>query len=363
MKNQYRIAIVGMDHIHAMQLFRQFNEYVGDRLEWVGYADATDCSEELKEFKHKLNFSEPGMETLRYYADYMELLDDDLNIAVVCTDIASHGRICEETLKRGIHTVVEKPMSTTLEDGMRMYRAAKTYDAVLAINWPVAWFERYNKAKELADSGIVGDILRFQYRSPSTRGPYKLGEYKNKELSELWWYQRERGGGSIMDYAGYGFVLSTWFMNGQIPLSVSGIKKNFFLPFSDVEDYSTFTMDYGEAVSIIEGSWSTMNNGEIPTGPVVYGTDGVIVADRFNPEVKVYKDLKPYVPSPSPTEVFKTEIRERQNISMNLINHLEKGTPLHELVTVDFNIKAMAALDAGIRACESGKSELVKKTW
>lgn len=38
MKNQYRIAIVGMDHIHAMQLFRQFNEYVGDRLEYHEHA-------------------------------------------------------------------------------------------------------------------------------------------------------------------------------------------------------------------------------------------------------------------------------------------------------------------------------------
>lgn len=363
MKNKYRIAIVGMDHIHASQLFHQFNQYAGDRIEWAGYADTTDCSEELKQLKRRLNFYEPGMASLKYYENYLDLLDDDIDIALVCTDVASHGSICEETLKRGIHTVVEKPMSTTLADGMRMYRAAKTYDAVLVINWPVAWFDRYNQAKALQDSGAVGRPLRFQYRSPSTRGPYKLGEYPNEILSKLWWYQSGRGGGSVMDYAGYGFLLSTWFMNRRLPLSVSGIRKNFFLPFSDVEDYSVFTMDYGDAVSIVEGSWSTMSNGEIPTGPIVYGTEGVLVADRFLTDVKVYKDFKPYVPSPAPTAVYSTDSADSQNISINLIRHLEEGTPLHELVTVDFNIIAMAALDAGIRACESGKAETVKKIW
>ncbi len=361
MSKKYRVAIVGIDHIHAMQLYHQFNRNAGDRLEWIGYADTTDCSDELYQFKLKLNFDEE-MRQMKQYDDYIELLDQKPDIALICSDVASHGRICEETLKRNIHTVVEKPMSTSLEDGLRMYRAAKKSDAVLVINWPVAWFPAFNKAKELADSGIVGDILRFNYRSPSTRGPYKLGEYTNDELSQLWWYDSKRGGGSIMDYAGYGTVLSTWFMNDKLPISVSGYKKNFFLPFSDVEDYSTFTFEYENAVSIIEGSWSTMNNGEIATGPVVYGTEGVIVADRFAPQVKVYKDLKPYVPSPEPTEVF--EVGEvSTNISTNLINHLENGTPLHHMVTVDFNIRAMAALDAGIRSCETGNKETVKKVW
>ena len=362
MSKKYRIAIVGIDHIHAMQLYTQFIEYAGDRIEWAGYADTTDCDDTLLEFKKKLNFSAGGMQDMKYFKDWRDLLEQNIDIALICTDIASHGRFCEETLSRGIHTVVEKPMATSIEDGVRMYRAAKRSSAQLVINWPVAWFPAFNKAKELADSGIVGDILRFQYRSPSTRGPYKLGEYTNEQLSKLWWYDKKRGGGSIMDYAGYGCALSTRFMNGQLPQRVSGVKKNFFLPFSDVEDYSTFTLEYENAVSIIEGSWSTMNNGEIATGPIIYGSEGVIVADRFNPVVKVYKDLKPYQPSPKPTESYET-VMEDNNISIQLINHLEKGTPLHEMVTPDFNIRAMAALDAGIRACESGKCETVKKIW
>jgi hypothetical protein len=40
-----------------------------------------------------------------------------------------------------------------------------------------------------------------------------------------------------------------------------------------------------------------------------------------------------------------------------MVNHILKGTPIHEITTPEFNMKAMAAFDAGIRSCESGQTE------
>ena len=136
----------------------------------------------------------------------------------------------------------------------------------------------------------------------------------------------------------------------------SMMKKNFFLPYSDVEDYSTFTIDFGDSIGLLEGSWSTLNNGEVATGPVVFGTKGVIVADRFAPEVKVYVTKQQYIPSPEPDEVIMPE-NNADGVALNVINHLTKGTPLHEMITPEFNMKVMAAFDAGIRSCESGMIE------
>ena len=61
-------------------------------------------------------------------------------------------------------------------------------------------------------------------------------------------------------------------------------------------------------------------------------------------------------PSPEPDEVYNVEPIE-DNLASNVLNFILKGTPLFEMITADFNIKAMAALDAGTRSCESGKSE------
>ena len=51
------------------------------------------------------------------------------------------------------------------------------------------------------------------------------------------------------------------------------------------------------------------------------------------------------------------------NIALNVINYIIKGEPLFEMVTPEFNMKAMAAFDAGIRSCESGMPELAEEPF
>lgn len=347
-----RVAIIGLAHVHVDGMVKAFGAYPKET-ELVGMADYHPVSEEVWEMHCRLNVAKDC--TVPIWQDYRELLQQEIDVAVVCTDVKDHAAAAEEILAMGIHTVIEKPMALDMEDAKRMYRAYRRSRAELIINWPIAWFPAFRKAKELADSGIVGKVLRVQYRSPSTRGPYKLNEYTPEELSKMWWYQRERGGGSICDYACYGCVLATWF-TGKTAKRVSGMKKNFFLPFSDVEDYAVFTIDFGDSIGLIEGSWSTMNNGEIATGPIVYGSEGVIVADRYDTRVKVYKDLVPYTPSPTPNEVYDT-VPISDDLASNIIGFLKRGEPLFEMITADFNMKAMAAFDAGRRSCETGMME------
>jgi hypothetical protein len=49
----------------------------------------------------------------------------------------------------------------------------------------------------------------------------------------------------------------------------------------------------------------------------------------------------------------------RETLAKELMHHLETGEPLHETLQLDFNLEAMAILDAGIRSSISGKMELV----
>ena len=104
----------------------------------------------------------------------------------------------------------------------------------------------------------------------------------------------------------------------------------------------------------MESSWSTFNSGEIPTGPVVFGTKGTLVSDRYTNAVKVYDtpshDLK------AADKIYEYN-GETEDSGSNILNHFINGTPLNELLTLEFNMKAMAALDAGIKSCKSGKNE------
>ena len=347
-----RVAFIGLAHIHFITLSADFMKYP-EQIEFVGMADVPPYTQEELETRIRMNV--PDDRNVPLWDDYRKLLKQDIDVAIICTDIKDHARIVEETLAMGIHTLVEKPMALDMADAKRMYQAYQQSEAALIINWPVAWMPAFRKVKELVANGEIGDVLRIQYRSPATRGPYKLNEYTPEELSKLWWYQHDRGGGAICDYAGYGCVLTTWIAD-CVAEKVSGLKKNFFLPFSDVEDYAVFIIDFGKSVGIVEGSWATLNNGQIPTGPIVYGTEGVIVSDRYDSEVKVYKDIKAYEASVTPTAVYQTDA-EAYDIAENVIRFLNDEEKLFELVTPEFNMKAMSAFDAGRRSCETTMPE------
>ncbi|MBQ8525164.1 MAG: Gfo/Idh/MocA family oxidoreductase [Clostridia bacterium] len=353
-----RVAIIGIAHIHVKTLTPVFHR-MSDVYEIVGIADVPPYTEEEYQIRLKLNM--PDNIELKIWDDYKELLRQNIDIAVICTDIKGHADIVEEVLSMDIHAVVEKPMTLSMADAKRMYRAHKASKAELIINWPIAWFPSFRKAKELADSGIIGDVIRVHYRSPATCGPYIPDNHPKDELAKLWWYRGDRGGGSICDYAGYGCVLSTW-ITGKTAKRVAGMSKRFILDFADCEDYSAFTIDFGDAIGLIEGSWSTLSNGEIPTGPVIFGKKGVIVADRFSPRVKVYTNFIPYVPTPEPNAVYDCEPIS-EDIAKNIAEFILDGKPLYEMVTADFNMKVMAALDAGRKSCESGNIEKAEEPF
>ena len=361
------VAIIGLEHVHAASMFAAFNKFP-DKFEIIGCADVPPILDDVVEdinTRLKRNLHNGLANGITVYDDYKKLVELKPDIAVVCCNMRSYPIMVEELLNKNINTVIEKPMAMTFEDGIRMYKAYKNSNAFFAINWPVAWFDSFAKVKELVDNGVVGNVLRVQYRSPATFGPYhhsneSMSDEEIAKMSKSFWYNHSMGGGAALDYGGYGCTLATWLFGKQAERA-SGIRKNFFLDFSDVEDYVSYTLDFGTGVGLVEGSWSTMNNGEIPTGPVVYGTKGVLVSDRYGDEIKLY-DVFSHK-STSPTKVFVSESWDKPTYSLgqNLYDHIVNGKPLYEMITPEFNIKALAALDAGIRSSYSGKWEDTKK--
>lgn len=361
------VAIIGLEHVHSGCMYAAFSDYP-EKFDIIGCADVPPIADDVVEdidTRMRRNMGKALAAGITVYDDYKELLAFRPDVVVICSNIRSYPRIVEESLGMHLNTVIEKPMAMTFEDGVRMYNAYKKSKAFFAVNWPVAWFDAFAKAKELADSGEIGEIFRVHYRSPATLGPYtrdlsNLSEEEKEKFLKMFWYNHDMGGGSSLDYGGYGCTLATWIF-GQQAQRVSGIRKNYFLGFSDVEDYVNYTLDFGRGVADVEGSWSTFNNGEIPTGPVIYGSKGVIVADRYGSEVKVYKTFSHTSTQPDTVITCTPWNKPAYTLPLNLYDHIVCGKPLYEMITPEFNIKALAALDAGIRSSYSGKWEETKK--
>ena len=122
MMKKYRIALIGLSHVHVAQLTRDFLKYP-EKFEVIGAADVAPFVGDF-EMGSRMKFLEKR--EIKIWDDYKELLKQDVDIAIVCTVINSYPEIVEETMALGIHTIVEKPMALTMENARRMYRAYKT---------------------------------------------------------------------------------------------------------------------------------------------------------------------------------------------------------------------------------------------
>ena len=359
MAKQYRLGIIGYAHSHITGNAYPFDA-LGERVKWVAAADVKPLVEPLddgpgtrygimKELNAKLGIT-------NIYDDYVKMLDEhQFDIILVCAENSFHGKVCAEILRRGIHVVMEKPLAASMQEANLMLRAMKESGAELILNWPTTWSPSVRKAYDLVNSGEIGKLFKLTFRNGDSEGPLSYGQIlTDAQKGAEWWHQSVTGGGSLLDYCCYGACLSRWFF-GMKAVSAYGLKANFNSPYGDAEDYATITARFPGGVAILEGSWTTRNTG-VPSGPILFGFEGTIVAD--NNEVRVYKTRhtdKPdavYTPDPLPVG--------RATLGEEVLHHFDTGEPLHPTLAFDLNYDAMQILDAGIRSAESGKMELTR---
>jgi len=346
---QYKIAIIGLAHAHAGILYKYFLPHA-ENMEVLGFADYGPFdSQTVEERKRNLH---GGQDELREFKDYKELLALKPDIVVVTSENTKCTEVALEVLKTGAAVVLEKPMCPTLAEARALIECAKENNTHVFTNWPICWMPAFAKARELAKSGRIGKIQRVVYRSPATMGPYSI-DVPTERKARTWWYDKSLGGGSFLDYACYGTMVATWIF-GKPAKRVSAITKQFNVAsFSDVEDYSAMILDFGDGVGLLEGSWSTFNPGEIPSGPVIYGERGVIVTDRYSDLVKVYDDFAHSFTEPS--EIIDTsDVPKTQRFGENVMAFLEGRGELESMLSAEVNMMVAAALDAGRRSAEEG---------
>ncbi len=86
------------------------------------------------------------------------------------------------------------------------------------------WFgvPSHRTTHRLIQEGRIGEVLEVHYYD-GNRGPLwhtagKLAitaEEVQREKPHSWFYKRDAGGGSLLDYLGYGVTLGSWFNGGQ----------------------------------------------------------------------------------------------------------------------------------------------------
>ena len=146
-----RIGVIGCGKIAQV---RHLPEYQANaNVELVGYYD--------KNAKRAEEMAEKYGGTA--YETYFDLLKNpDIDAVSVCVENRSHAEIAIQALYSGKHVLVEKPMAVTLAECESMVAAAENNGRYLMVGHNIRFDPVHRRAKELLDSGVIGDVITFR---------------------------------------------------------------------------------------------------------------------------------------------------------------------------------------------------------
>lgn len=281
-----RVAGISFDHMHMGDLLREVDGHPETEIAAIFDPDPRRMTSAIAQF---------GLGPERVFTDLARCLDAARpDLVILCSAPATHASYVEAIAPSGVHILVEKPFASSVAEARRMIAAVKPGQK-LAINWPLAWYGSHNTAKRLLDEGRIGALIEVHYYD-GNRGPlYHLAdkvEVTDAEVEQQkagsWFYKLASGGGSLIDYLGYGTTLGTWFQGGASPVEITAVIDE--TPGIEVDQHSITVARYAKGLSKFETRWGTISDPwtqqPIPKcGFILVGTTGAISSYDYDSHV------------------------------------------------------------------------------
>jgi len=349
----YRVAGINFDHFHMGDLLRFAQEHPQVKL--VGISDEQPAR--MEEAIRKLRIPRE-----QAFTDYRACLDKTrADVVILCPAASKHGEWVEKVAPSGAHILVEKPFAASLAEADAMI-AAMPASKTLMINWPLQWVASHRKAHDIVAAGTLGDILNV-WHFGGNRGPLWHGADKDektpaqvaREKPHSWFYKKAHGGGSLLDYLGYGTTLGTWYQLGRRPVEVTAIVDE---PKGlEVDEHSIVIARYAHGLSKFETRWGTFTDPWIiqpqpRCGFIIAGTEGTVASYDYDNHVTLQtrKQPRPHrVPAP-PTRA------PHQNPVQYLLHCLDKARKPDGPVSLPISRIGQEIVDAAVRSAKLKKT-------
>ncbi|MCI6993648.1 Gfo/Idh/MocA family protein [uncultured Methanobrevibacter sp.] len=201
------------------------------------------------------------------YTEYSELLENpEIEVVSVCVPTTFHHNVVMEAIKNGKHVLVEKPIAFTLEEAEEMIAAAKEAGVLLATGHVERFNPAVQKAKELVDDGVIGDIVSAFAKRVGPLPP------------------RIKDVGVAIDLAIHDLDIMNYLFDEEVT-QVYGSMNNI-LGDCEFEDHAEIMVNFdNESTGIIEVNWLTpYKRRELE----LTGTAGIISVDYIQQSIEVY---------------------------------------------------------------------------
>jgi predicted dehydrogenase len=259
------IGIVGVGY-WGMNYVRVFTELPGSRV--VVVCDRRE--ERLLEASQRF----PEVAVCSSVSELLNL--SDVDAVVVSTEASSHYSMVSQALESGRHVLVEKPMTTTVEDGERLLELAARRNVKLMVGHTFLYNAGIRKVKSLLSAGDAGRIY-YMYSRRTNLGPIR------RDVNALW------------DLAPHDVSIFNYLMD-EAPEWVSAVGAK---PLGDGNEAFGF-LALGYANGVVGQAHVSWADPHKVREVVVVGSDKRIVFNDLDSEgpVRVFeKGVKPVEPS------------------------------------------------------------------
>jgi predicted dehydrogenase len=338
-----RVVIVGLVHDHALGLLSGMRKNTNVELVGISEPDKALSERYAKQFNldSKLLFTDTGTMLDQLHPDAV----------LVYTDILDHRRVIEAAARRGIPSMVEKPLATTVEDALAIRKVAREHHVQVFVNYETTWYASNAEAIREAKQGKLGAIRRVVVHD-GHEGPKEIGV----SPTFLGWLTdpEKNGAGAMFDFGCYGADLMTVLMHGETPLSVTAVAltdKPEIYP--NVDDDATIIIRYPKAQAVLQPSWTwTFARKDME----VYGTTGYAITEAAD-HIRAR-----YVPEKAEAEIPVPPLPVMQQNSLNYLAGVLHGQidPKNDLTSLETNMIVVQILAAARESAKTGRTVELK---
>jgi glucose-fructose oxidoreductase len=351
---RHRVLGISFDHMHMGDLLREVAEHPDAEIAGIFDPDRARMAAAVAAF---------GIPETRVFTDLDRCLNEtDADLAIVCSAPADHAATVARLAPYRLNVLVEKPFAASVADARTMIAAMAASGRRLAINWPSVWTPIYATTHRLISEGAIGRVIEV-HSYGGNRGPlYHLADKVEVSPQEVerqkpdsWWYRKASGGGSLLDYLGYGVTLGTWFRGGEAPVEVMAMVDE--TPGIEVDQHAITVARYAAGLSKFETRWGTFTDPwtiqpQPKCGFVIVGTDGTLSAYEYEDHVTLQTRARPR-PHPVPAEPLPKGRRGAVDYMLDLI---ERDAPVEGPLDPALSLTGQRIIDTAVLSAAAKRS-------
>ncbi len=355
-RKKWRIAGINFDFRHMDHLLAQAAHAPNAEIVGIAHHDPGAMQDVIRDLK---------IPTDRVFTDWRACLEQTRpDVIILCPATGAHADWVERVVPYGAHVLVEKPFAGNLAQADRMIAAMKKARRQLAINWPLAWYPPHLTAHRLLREGKIGELEEVHFYD-GNRGPIQTNPVLGAPEPALAqkkrnWFYDPNGGGSLIDYLGYGVTLGTWYFDGRKPDEVTTVTAA--AKGVPVDEQSVTIARYGQWLSTFHTRWGTftcpwITQTQPKCGFVLKGTQGTISNYDYEPTVRLQNRRHPDG-QVIPVDRLK---KPRQNPVQYFLHCLATGEEITGPLSVKFARIGQQIVDTAARSAKTKRPQTLLK--